>query len=255
MKRAQEIALSGREYSAGLEDLSGILSLSGYSHPLMNEKNNESKKILVILAAPEKGLCGSLITNLHKKLMFFIDENGRENIDFVCIGKKAVDMVRKLNLNIIADFTFGFSYPSFEFVTPIAKLAKEKFIDGSYGRVNFIYSDFVNTMTQIPHTRTLLPISEKIMQEQENSGYVLFEPDTESILSPFLNMYVETQMYQVILEAYASEQSSRMVSMKAATDNAWNLIGQLTIDYNKARQSEITNEILDIGNATDILNC
>lgn len=256
MKRAQDIALSGREYSIGIDELSIMLSSVKLTHPLFGSElqigDDVSKRILVVLIAPEKGLCGSLVTNLYKKLLQYLSEYSKENIDFVCIGKKAIDIAKKTGVNIIADFSFGFSYPKYEFVTPVAGLIKEKFISGQVDRVDVVYADFINTMTQIPNVKTLLPV--KRQTETGSSGnFVLFEPNEQSILEPLINMYTEIQLFQLFLESYASEQSSRMVSMKSATDNANGLIGQLTVDYNKARQMSITNEILDISNAGEIL--
>ncbi len=252
MKKAQIMALSGKEYSEGITDLASILSthLDKTIHPLINANLNSQKPTLIILISPEKGLCGGLVTNISRSVnKAIIDEN--RNVKFITVGNKAKQIVKRLGLSSIAEFSLGLSYPSFELVPPIARLVEEKFITEEYKSVKILYAEFINTMYQEVTAEALLPLQLNIPLKSDepkiNKEY-LFEPSPSDIVNPLLKMYLETKIYHILLEAYASEQSARMVAMKNATDNAKSLIEQLTIEYNKVRQSMITNEILDIGN-------
>ncbi len=256
MKRAQDSAAGGKDYVNGLINLSYLLSnyLDPKLHPLLKDGSEEGKVIIVVVA-PEKGLCGSLITNLSKKLLSVMDVTSKQKIEFITVGKKANQVVRRIDGEIIAEFALGLSSPKYEIVPPIAKLIEERFREGLAARVVFVFSEFVNTLSQIPTERTLLPL--KLTLQEEISKQVikdyLFEPSAKEIVEPFLDMYLEVEIFQILQESYAAEQSARMVAMKNATDNAQSLIGELSLEYNKVRQSIITAEILDIGNAVGML--
>lgn len=260
MKKAQISAASGKEYSAGIIELASVLSnfLDAKLHPLLSAVDSDSKKQLIVLVAPEKGLCGGLVTNLTRFLNKYIEVVGRNNVELVAIGKKAKLAAKRMSANVIAEFEIGLSSPSYELVPPIARLIEDRYLDGGLSQVTVVYPDFVNTMVQTPKSLVLLPLQKQlakdIEEEQVKVDYQYkFEPDPKSIVDPLLGMYLETEIYQILLESFASEQSARMVAMKNATDNAESLIDTLSIEYNKMRQSGITNEILDIGNASAVV--
>lgn len=260
MKKAQEAAISGKDYALGLIDMTKLLSshMNESTHPLIGKKEDARKVNLIVLVAPQKGLCGGLITNLTRFVTQEIDST-KNKIEIVAIGSKAKLIANRLGLEIFADFELEFSHPTFEMVPPIARAIEDKFTRGEVESVQVIYADFINTMLQKPRKAKLLPLvidfdeekSTDVVLENTNKEY-LFEPDVKSIVEPMLGMYLETEIYQILLESYASEQSARMVAMKNATDNATSLISDLTVEYNKVRQASITNEILDIGNARAI---
>ncbi|OGM60082.1 ATP synthase F1 subunit gamma [Candidatus Woesebacteria bacterium RIFCSPLOWO2_01_FULL_39_10] len=257
MKKAQEQAAGGKDYVNGLISLSYLLSnyLDPKLHPLL-QSGSEEGKVIIVLVAPEKGLCGSLVTNLSKKLILAVEAIGKQRIEFITVGKKANQVIRRIGGEIIAEFTLGLSSPKYETVPPIANLIEERFRDGLASRVVFIFSEFVNTLNQVPTERTLLPLKptyDDTREEPNNKDY-LFEPSAKEVVEPFLEMYLEVEIYQILQESYAAEQSARMVAMKNATDNAQSLIGDLSLEYNKVRQSIITAEILDIGNAVGMLS-
>jgi|SRR3989344_2592699 len=250
MRKAQVMALSGKEYSDALIELSGMLSkhLDKTIHPLIGDPKNISSPSLVILVAPEKGLCGGLVTNISRFVAHDIASK-KVTPDFIAVGAKAKQVSRRLSLNIVAEFPLGLSYPTFDLVPPIARLAELRFINGDNSRVSIIYAEFFNTMVQKVVAKELLPLEFKTIEETPRlEKQYLFEPTPEDIVNSLLSMYLETEIYHMLLEAYASEQSARMVAMKNATDNAKGLIEDLTIEFNKVRQSMITSEILDIGN-------
>lgn len=254
MKKAQVAATSGKDYVAGITELSNLLAsnIDSELHPLIGKKINSSAPALVILIAPQKGLCGGLVTNMTKYVVSEFLKKG-DRFEFIVVGNKARQIGKRLNLKIIADFDLELSYPKYEFVPPIARIVEERFLSDQTSRVYVVFAEFITTMQQIPQKKTLLPLELAIdvvdTPDIDSSGAInkeyIFDPSALSIVNPLLEMYLETEIYQTLLEAYASEQSARMVAMKNATDNATTLIDDLTIEYNKLRQAGITGEILD----------
>jgi len=257
MKKAQLSALSGKEYADGVHSMLLMISdkLAEDTHKLA--KKNQSGKTLILVIAPEKGLCGGLVTNLSKYLTKIA--NDEKSPDFLVIGKKAKQIVARIFGSVIAGFDLGVSSPSYDLVPPIARIIEERFVGGQNNKVVVVYSDFVNTMEQETTIKVLLPLSIKDRLVRSDgisefgSDYV-FEPSVSEVANPLLEMYLEVEIYQLLLESFASEQSARMMAMKNATDNAKSLIEGLTVELNKVRQSTITNELLDIQNAVSIIS-
>lgn len=260
MRRAQDSATRSKVYASELVKLSTILSsqIDESVHPLLRKPSEARDLVLVI--APEKGLCGSLVTNISRKLLEVVGTTDPSKIDFIVVGKKARHVVGRLSGNIIGEFTLGISQPTYEIVPPIARLIEKEFIDGIVGRVVCLYTEFHTTINQETLYKVLLPLNlagnDILERSVENGykGYIKFEPSADIISTEFLSMFLETEIYQLLLESYASEQSARMVAMKNATDNARSLISLLTLEYNKKRQEMITSEIIDIGNAVSSQN-
>ena len=246
LKRAQEATLAGRPYVEKLSSISqnvlGKLN-SEYSHAYM--KKNDSKKNLVIIIAPDKGLCGGLITNLIREIVSFDNQN-KNNI-YVTVGKKVESTIVNLGAELAASFNFGTTLPTFSAVLPIVKIVDEYFLAQKVGNVKIISTNFMSVFSQKPTITNLLPI--EISKEQSSSAFSLFEPLPEKLLPPLLRHFLEMTIYQHLLENYASEQGARMVAMQNATDNAMEIVQDLQLEYNKGRQEKITNEILDIGSA------
>jgi F-type H+-transporting ATPase subunit gamma len=257
MKKAQEGAEAGRPYAQGLLSIAGLISsyLDPSFHPLLSYSEGNELGELIILIAPEKGLCGSLITNLIKR--YAASQNKNVKTEYIVIGKKAKYVASKFSGDIIAEFSMGVSQPSYELVPAITRVVTEKFLSGAIGKVSVYYSEFINTMSQVPNFKVLLPLklstaSTDTSEESKKAAqsYCIFEPNPSEITEALLGRYLETELYHYLLEAYASEQSARMVAMKNATDNAEGLIYDLTVKYNKARQAGITSEIADIASAS-----
>jgi F-type H+-transporting ATPase subunit gamma len=258
MRKAQQVAIAGRAYAELLSKVLKSVSKGAEegAHELLVAR--EVKKELVIVVSPDKGLCGALNTNLFREVAKF----DPAKTVFVAAGRKATQYLARTNRQLIAEFPLKDS-PSFLETKTIAKFAMEKFVSGEVDKVTVAFTDYVNTLTQIPKARTILPITSlEVMSgiggEQEtahvqadasdNLEYV-FEPNMHDVLSAVLPHHVYFQVYQMVLDARASEHSARMVAMKSATDNAKQLIKDLTLEYNKVRQAAITTELLEITTA------
>ena len=254
MRRAQQHALAGRPYSALLNRV--LVSLQKRTdprlHPLLNIR--DVNKELVLIISTDKGLAGALNTNLFREAANFDQSKGV----FVVTGKKARQFVARTKREMLADFELKDS-PSFVETKAISKFCTEKFLNREVDKVSVLYTHFINTVNQKPVIQTLLPISAFDLPKGEKTegatddvdpmlGYV-FEPSAEVVLDAVLPYYIQTQVFQMILDARASEHSARMVAMKNATDNAAQFIKDLTLEYNKMRQASITTELLEIATA------
>ena len=254
MRRAQQAAVAGREYSNLLNRV--LVSLreraDASAHPLLEERPVRRELVLVI--ATDKGLCGPLNTNLQREVGRFDRETSR----YVASGRKGVQFLARGKRDLVADFELKDS-PSFLETKRISKYCLDQFVSGEVDKVTVLYTRFVNTLNQQATVRTLLPISPFDLPKDQDAavtsekavngfGYI-FEPDPTSVLDAILPQYVHYQVYQMVLDARASEHSARMVAMKNATDNAKNLVKDLTLEYNKVRQAAITTELLEISTA------
>ena len=246
MRKAQAAALAGRPYQ---ETLSRVLAavrgrVDSASHQLLAVR--PVKQELIVVFSTDKGLCGPLNTNLFREL----PRSGAEKTSFVVSGRKAAQYLTRTKRTLIADFELKDPIV-FSEVRPIARFISDKFVSGEVDQVRVVYPKFVNTLTQQPVLRTLLPIpvEELAAGGEQPTGEAIFEPDVNSVLDAILPHYVSFQLFQMALNARASEHSARMVAMKTATDNAKQLIKDLTLEYNKVRQANITTELLEITTA------
>jgi F-type H+-transporting ATPase subunit gamma len=250
MKKAQDQAMAGRDYSSQLNAVLSDISAGeseDASHPLLEVR--EGNRELVLVISTDKGLCGPLNTNLAKKLR----SSTSDTADYVTVGRKLRIMLEKLQKNILADFTVKDPVPFAE-ARAIASFLTKQFTEGNYDKVSIVHMRFINTLTQIPELVTLLPVQPPAASENEgaipgSSEDHLFEPSAADVLASILPLYINFQVYQALLEARATEHSARMVAMKAATDNAKKFIKELTLEYNKVRQGAITAELLEITTA------
>ena len=221
-------------------------------HPLLSS-HTEGKDVLIIFST-DRGLCGGLNTNLFKSAWQW--EKQHPGAECIVLGKKAINFARRTGLTIAAQFTNLPEKASTGDILPIASLITERFLSQEYREISVIYMDFINTLTQKVRTVQLLPISEsetqatEIVSQAAGFSEYTFEPPARAILDELLPYYIENTLYQTLLEAKASEHSARMVSMKNASDNAKDLVGELQLIFNKSRQASITNELLDITTAT-----
>src|SRR5580700_9398264 len=246
MRKSQAAALSGRAYQDVLYRVLGALrgKVDPQATPLLVDRLVRTELILVI--SSDKGLCGALNTNLFRELTA-IDAT---DPSFAAVGRKAVQFLARTRRKLLADFQVS-EIPHTREVRPIANFCSEKFLSGEVDRVRVVYSIFVNTLVQQPTTVNLIPVSseELLGEEKLPSGEFLFEPSEQGVLSAILPHYISFQIFQMILDARASEHSARMVAMKNATDNAKQLVKDLTLEYNKVRQANITTELLEITTA------
>jgi len=254
MRKAQQHALAGRPYAALMNRV--LVSLQRRTdprlHPLLEIR--PLKKELVLIISTDKGLAGALNTNLFREAAHF----DSAKTAFVVTGKKARQFIARTKRELLADFELK-DAPSFVETKAIAKFCTEKFLNREVDKVSVLYTHFINTINQRAVVQTLLPISGFDLPKGELNegakehvdpmiGYV-FEPNAETVLDVMLPYYLQYQVFQMILDARASEHSARMVAMKNATDNANEFIKDLTLEYNKMRQASITTELLEIATA------
>lgn len=251
MRKAQAHALAGRPYATLMNKV--LVSLQHRAdhklHPLLQVR--EVKKELVIVISTDKGLAGALNTNLLREAAKF----DASTTGYVVAGRKARQFLARTKRELLADFELKDS-PTFVETKPIANFAIEKFLTGEVDKVSVLFTHFINTINQRPTLRTLLPISPFDLPQQSETeqksdpllGYI-FEPTAEGVLEAMLPYYLQYQIFQMVLDARASEHSARMVAMKNATDNAKQFIKDLTLEYNKMRQASITTELLEIATA------
>ena len=256
MRRAQLNALAGRPYAEKmrwvLADLAETLPLMDPEslHPLLR-KREETKTVEVILVTPNRGLSGGLPTSLNRRAAQFVIDAGVP-ARVVAVGKKGRDFMRRTGQQLVAEFLDLGDYPGYEELRPVAQIAMQDFIEGHADEVYILYSQFVNTVVQKPELLKLLPVEAPADTATAAVDYI-YEPGREAVLAELLPRYIERQIYGAVLEAIASEQSARMVAMRNATDNANDLIKDLTLEYNKARQESITGELLDITGGVEAL--
>ena len=256
MKRAQQAAVSGRPYANLLADVLAALAhrIDEAAHPFLVTREVTTRGILLITT--DKGLCGSLNANLFKLV-----QEVRTPARFYSIGRKGAQFLARTNRAMVADFPVHDRVPFAE-VKVASGFVVKQYLEGAIDTIEVIYSRFKNTMVQTPMVRPVLPLRSlrdfldqltldtgTVRVPHDDAREVLFEPDAASVLNALLPFYVDHQIHQLTLSAKASEHSARMVAMKTATDNATELIADLTLEYNKARQASITQEILEIAAA------
>ena len=253
MRKAQQLALDGRPYAQLLNRISAAVNeVQGgdIKHPLIEVR--EVKKELLIIISTDKGLCGALNTNLLREAAKF----DGEKTEFIAAGRKAAQWAGRSRKKMIAEFHLK-DTPSFVETKVISKMAIEKFLDGSVDKVSVLVTRFVNTLTQEPVVFQLLPVSAlPVNKDLEAAGEkggvdVVFEPSAAAVLDALLPYYAHFAIYRAVVEARAAEHSARMVAMKNATDNAEELIEDLTLSYNKVRQSNITREMIEIASGAN----
>ncbi|MGB8356065.1 MAG: ATP synthase F1 subunit gamma [Chthoniobacteraceae bacterium] len=249
MRKAQLAALAGHPYAEMLNKVLVDLKERSDSslHPLLDVRPVEKELVLVI--ATDKGLCGGLNTNLLREVSQF----DAARTTFVTSGRKGVQYLNRTRRTILADFPLNEKVTIAE-TKAVSKFLIEKFVSGEFDKISVLYTRFVSTLTIPPTIRTILPIDPSQFKKtddtpKENLTDYIYEPSATEVLNNLLPQYVHFQVYQMMLDSRASEQSSRMVAMKNATDNAKQLIKDLTLEYNKVRQAAITTQLLEIATA------
>ncbi|MDQ7025065.1 MAG: ATP synthase F1 subunit gamma [Anaerolineae bacterium] len=260
VRRAQERALASRNYSEkAWEILINVQSaIKGkIPHPLLAQRE-ETKSVLVVIITSDRGLAGAYNSNILRVVQRFEERVGKP-VKYLAVGRKGRDTLIRMGKDIIAEFSDLPANPSVSDVAPIARVAIDTFIQGDVDEVLLAYTDFINMLTQSPVVLGWLPLTPDSTANQAASEYVKeapevsegvinyeYEPSAEGVLEEMVPRFTEIQLYQALLESQASEHAARMTAMHNATDNASGLVGDLTLEYNKARQAAITNEILDI---------
>lgn len=252
MRKAQGQAISSRPYAqlsgALLKELAAKSDL--LEHPLIKRVlpagRMASSKVLIVLITSDRGLAGALNTNIVNKALGIVKSEGAEKIDLITVGKKGADAARRMKLNVIAAFDSKDKNVSIFDARPIAEIAMQDYLNLKYEKVFVVYSDFVSILVQKPNMLQLLPFT---MDETSEKTEYVFEPSPVDVLERLINNTIEFSIFQCLVEAVASEHSARMVAMKNANDAADELMEDLTLSYNQARQAGITRELSEISAA------
>jgi F-type H+-transporting ATPase subunit gamma len=252
LKKAQDRAQAARPYADKMGQVMASLShgAEGVSHPLLEVRPEEN--IAAIVIGADRGLAGSYNANVMRKTMQLLQERDPQSVKLVLIGRKASDFFRRRPYMVATTLGVPTAEVNFAAIRPIATKVRELFESREVDAVYLVYAQFVTAMTQRPTALKLLPI-EPSVEEEEPGGEFIFEPSSGELFGRLLPRYVDTQIYRALVEAVASEYGARMTAMTAATQNAGEMIDNLTLSYNKARQAAITKELLEIVSAAEAL--
>lgn len=265
MRRAQERVEQARPYAEQLRGMVSRLARAsgtdiGSGAALMDQR--PVKRIGYVLISPDRGLCGALPSNINRRASTSARELQQElaqggeapGVDFVAVGRKGRDFVVRSPYNLLAEFTNYGDRPGLNDASAIAQVAMDAFLRGEVDVVYLVYAKFVNTVTQVPTAVKLLPVEPPAEEsnEKQNVEYI-YEPDPQSLFEALLPRYIDLQVYQALLESLASQWSAQMVAMKNATDSAKELLQDLNLTYNKARQASITTQILEVVSGAEAL--
>jgi F-type H+-transporting ATPase subunit gamma len=255
MRKAQDRMKKARPYGEKIRNVAAHMSKANteYRHPFLIERDTV-KRIGIIVVTSDKGLCGGLNTNVLRRTLAEMKkwQNEGEEIEVCCIGNKGLGFMSRIRANIISQVVGLGDTPDMERLIGAVKVVLDGYTEDRFDRVYIFYNRFVNTMKQEPVMEKLLPLADEKMQSSgsESSSKVtwdyIYEPEAKPVIDDVMVRYVEALIYQALTENMASEQSARMVAMKAASDNAGNVIDELTLIYNKSRQAAITKELSEI---------
>ncbi len=249
MRRAQERMRTARPYSEKIRNVAANISHANpeYRHPFLVDRDSV-KRVGIIVVTTDKGLCGGLNTNALRLALNKIKELEAqgEEIEVCAIGNKGLGFMQRLGAKVASQVTGLGDKPHMEKLIGAVKVMLDGYTRDRFDRLLIIYTKFVNTMKQEPVVEQLLPLSGEALGAPETSWDYIYEPDAQAVLDQLLTRYIEALIYQGVAENMASEQSARMVAMKAASDNAGNVIDELTLIYNKSRQASITKELSEI---------
>ena len=251
MRKAQDRMRAARPYAEKIRRLAANLSaanITDYKHPFLVTKD-DVKRVGLIVVTTDKGLCGGLNTNTLRTGLNALkdwESNGVTDIRVTAIGNKGLGFMQRLGAKVVSHVTQLGDTPHLEKLIGPVKVMIDAFQNGELDEVHIVYSRFINTMKQEPQLEQFLPLTGERLGTPEGNWDYLYEPDAQVVIDELLVRYVEALVYQAVAENMASEQSARMVAMKAASDNAGSVIGELQLVYNKTRQAAITKELSEI---------
>ncbi len=259
LKRAQDAILKIRPYVNRLHDVLVSIS-SGLENSARSEYiiPREPEKVLIVLVSSNRGLCGGFNMNIAKKSLELVhskygDQLQLGNVHFMTIGRQAEKQVILRGMNVTESYHELFDNLNYESVYAVAEKLMKKFTGGEYDRIELVYNQFLNAATQINITEQYLPVEVEYEPEKEQYNDYIFEPSKEYIFEEIIPKSLKIQFYKAILDSFAAEHGARMTAMHQATDNATELLRELTLQYNKLRQASITNEILEIVGGAEAL--
>jgi len=248
MRRTQETMKKSLPYADKIRGVIGHIFKANpdYKHPFLVERKVKSAGYIVV--SSDKGLCGGLNVNMFRPLIAHLKEQKSNNIKtkLCLVGAKGVQFFRSLDVNVVAATTNLGEEPLVEDLVGAIKIMLDEYTEGKIDQLFIVHNNFVNTMSQKPEIKTLLPIDPSDKDDLQEHWDYIYEPDSRDLLDYILMRYIESQVYRAVVENVACEMAAKMVAMKSATDNAGKLIDELELDYNKARQAAITQEISEI---------
>ena len=249
MRRAQNLMYAARPYADKMRQVISHLSQahSEYKHPYVLERNTV-KSVGYIIVSSDRGLCGGLNVNIFRRAVNSMSDWRDQDVEVqvVTIGKKASSFFKRFKAQVVSEATGLGEAPKLEVLIGAVKVIMDAYVNGKIDRLFIVSNQFVNTMTQSPNIEQLLPLVPKEADKLDYYWDYIYEPDSKAVIDLFMDRYIESLVYQSVVENFACEQAARMVAMKAATDNAGNLIDDLQLVYNKARQTAITQELSEI---------
>ncbi len=259
LKKAQDAILQIRPYAEKLQEI-----LTSLSSSLENVEDSaytqtrEPKKVLLILVSSNRGLCGGFNSNISKKAIEVANTKYAQqlqlgNLDFMCIGKQGARQLKHRGYKVVADENDLFDALTFDNVSSVAEECMKSFADKNYDRIELVYNQFKNAAVQVQAAEQFLPVKMEETENNDNFDFI-YEPSKEHIIQELIPRSLKIQFYKALLDSNAAEHGARMTAMHQATDNASDLIGSLTLEYNKARQAAITGEILEIVSGAEALN-
>lgn len=265
MKKAQRIALEGRPFARKVFEI--LKRLSEYQKNFQKEsfyfQERKTKKIFVVVVSSDRGFCGPFNKNILNFAQNEIEKMGKDFVEIMAIGKKAIDFFKKKDFKVKVEFTGIGDYGKFEQIQPIAHLLLRYFKEGKYRKIFLFYTHFISTFFQKPRKIQILPPKEEFLKEiiKEDLGKVeprqtidyIFEPSPKEIFENLVPHLIEFEIYQAILEANASEHSARLMAMRRACENAKEMMENLILEYHKARQAQITSEVAEISLAKEAM--
>ena len=258
LRKAQDKIVKLRPYAAKLHEL--LVGISMKIEESENEqaysRSSENEKVLLIVVTSNRGLCGSFNMNVIKETMRITDEKYNKQyynntLWLMTIGKKALDFFRKTNYQVYEDYSDLFDNLTFENCSVIADKIMDAFLKKEFDRVEFVYNKFRNAAVQDLSFETFLPVETEEEENDIQTGEYIFEPSKEEIINELIPKTLKIQFYRTVLDSYVAEHGARMTAMHKATDNATDLIRDLNLEYNKARQASITNQILEVVNGSE----
>ncbi len=255
LKRAQDAITQMRPYANKLEEiLINVSATLDASEGVYARKSDKDEKVLLVAISSNRGLCGAFNANVVKKVQSVINTHPGEEHEVFCIGKKAYDSLRRRNVKMAGSSNELFDELTFDNAAAVAEKLMGFFTEGQYDRIELVYNQFKNAAVQIIQHEQFLPVREVKNEASHQTADYIYEPDKEEILTDLIPKSLKTQLFKAALDSNAAEHGARMTAMHKATDNASELKRTLKLDYNKARQAAITNEILEIVGGAEALN-
>ncbi len=253
LRKAQQRIIAARPYANYIDTMLRTLKVKNdqSQHPLLIEPEEGGKTLMVVVTA-DRGLCGSFNTSIIREATRLLEDGG-EDEDIICIGKKCYDHLKKRTDKIIAHYTGLFNEMNFSQSREIAELLLDLYLNKGYNRVRVLFNDFKSAIQQSIVFKQVLPIIPLESEIVTGIDY-LYEPDEDSIITELGRKYLDVEVWRILLESSAAEQGARMTAMENATDNATEMIGELTLHYNRARQASITTEIIEVASGAEAIN-